>query len=150
MSKVTETTKFTDGSYGYIIQRDLTFLCLQSLDFVTVDNNGVSSNPLLDQIPIATLHRYINDISCPDFAYSVDSDILTMFFKTSAYPYSGTTTYLLFGKRFALTINSLEDYVDVPDDKMELFVNLCQKGACDILGIRTPNAILDNIKRLGG
>ena len=147
---ITNFPQYSVGTYGYTIQVDLTYLYASSIDIIQLDNNGVSSLPITQKTALVSLQGYINDIACPNIAYSVDSDILTLFVKTSAYPYTDTTKFVIYGKRLAITIGSLNDNVDISDKDMELFLNYCIKGAGDILGIRTSPVITDNIRRLDG
>ena len=85
---ITNFPQYSVGTYGYTIQVDLTYLYASSIDIIQLDNNGVSSLPITQKTALVSLQGYINDIACPNIAYSVDSDILTLFVKTSAYPYT--------------------------------------------------------------
>ncbi len=64
---------------------------LNKPSFFQVDDNGITSDPVAGPISLNTLQSYISDVDCPDIAWSFASDLMIIFCKATACPYSDTT-----------------------------------------------------------
>lgn len=145
MQSVTLFTRHGIGTEGYIIKRKVSDLNATSISFIQINTDTASSDPITSETAITTLHSYINDASCPDVAYSLNGDTLTIFLKDTVYPYSATTKFAIYGKRNAIANSG---YVDVPSNLLELFINYCIREAAQILGRVVPSEVKLNIQSL--
>lgn len=144
-NSVTEKDKFTDGTYGYTVAVDLTPWNARTISSVLASDDGTVSDPIVGSTDLTVLLKYVNQSDCPDLAYNVGSDILTIFFKASVYPYQSTTKYLATGYRSALPVASLSDFPDIKNSNLELFCLLSVQKAATILNKKIPQNIQDRI-----
>ena len=111
------------GTYGYMVKLDTTNIVAYDVNFIQAqaDSTGISSNPSGSSVSIETLASYLENDACPDLAFNYTHGMCTMFFKTTAYPYTSDTFVTLFGKRNALRLVDDNDIADFPDELIELF-----------------------------
>ena len=147
-NRVTEKDKFTDGMYGYTVAIDLTALNARSIVSVAASDAGLAFDPVVTPIDLITLQGYINDPDCPDLAYSLGSDILTILFNHSTLPYASTTQYTVTGYRSALPIASVTDNLDIKNRYLELFVLLSIQKAAVLLNRTLPAELKQRILEL--
>jgi hypothetical protein len=140
-NKVTDFDKFTNGAYGYTIVLDTTDILLNKPDFIQVDDNGTTSDPIVGPTDLETLQGYINDVDAPDAAWSFASDLLIMFFNATSAPYSSTTRFVIYGYRNNQPITSLSDSIDIKDRDIGWFTALAIKEAAIMQGKMIPKGI---------
>ncbi len=144
-NRVTDFDKHTNGVYGYTIVVDTTEILLNKPDFIQVDDNGTTSDPISGPTAMETLQEYINDDDAPDAAWSFASDLLIMFFNASTAPYSNTTRFVIYGYRNNQPINSLSDSIDIKDRDIGWFIALAIREAAIMTGKMIPKDIENQI-----
>ena len=147
-NRVTDFPQHTSGLYGYTIIMDTTNLHLNMPYSIQPDANGVSGDPVAGETALNTLQEYINDEDCPDLAWNLSSDILTIFFKTEIYEYLSTTRFVLYGYRNNTPITSLQSSIDIKDRDLEWFMMLAIKKAALMQGKKVPEKIQLELTRL--
>jgi len=128
-NSVTDFDKFTDGTVGYTIAVDLTFLNVEIVSSLQGDANGTTEDPVTGNTALATLQSYINDFNAPDLAWNYSSDILIIFFKTVTFAYTNTTRFIFYGYRQAVPIKTLTQNIDIKDRDLPLFLRYALKEA---------------------
>lgn len=144
-NKVTDFDKFTNGIYGYTIVLDTTAILLNKPDFIQVDDNGTTSDPIIGPTELEVLQEYINDSDAPDAAWSFASDLMVLFFKQATVPYSNTTRFVIYGYRNNQPINTLSDSIDIKDRDIGWFIALAIKEAAIMQGKMIPKDIENQI-----
>lgn len=147
-NSVTQFQQHTIGTVGYTIIMDCTDLHLNQMEFLMVDANGVTGDPAPAQAEIEVIHDYINDSDCPDIAWNLSSDILTIFLKTSVYAYVITTTFTIYGYRNPTPIKTLDSLIDIKDKDLNWFNNLVIKKAAEMQGKRVPPSVINNLNNI--
>ncbi len=113
---------FLEGSNGYIIAIDFNILRLSDVDNVIVAREDTNEVEIINtETTLKDLTLQINDpqVNC---AYYNSGDALYILFRKDIYPYRSETKFIVTGTRSALPITSEDDYIDIPEEYLELFM----------------------------
>ena len=139
--------QFLVGTYGYIIRLDTApnirkILSIQAKCLTDISDVVSSPSEVNDimQYPLAS--------DCPDIAYALESGIVYLFLKTSVYPYTTDTSFLLRAYRYPNELQDLTSDLDILQGDLELFITLSINVAAELQGKMIPQRILDKIQYL--
>jgi hypothetical protein len=145
---ITDYVQFSIGLYGYIVSMDLADLNAKVVTGIQAAQGSSVSPVINEEKTIAEINELVNDITCPNLAYCISSDILYLFVKTSAYPYNATTKFVVYGKRYAKPLSSLDDSLDIKETEVELFINYALREGSLYQGKKADPVIEQNIRLL--
>ena len=137
---ITTLDQVQTGTYGYLVKLDTTNILAYDINFIQAFGviASASGNPTSGSVTTETLASYLELSSCPDLAFNYTHGMLTMFFKTSTWPYTTDTEITLFGKRNAIKLTNENDNADFPDELIELFSAYAIKFASMLKGKAVP------------
>lgn len=144
---ITTYEQFLDGTYGYIIRLDTTpnirkIVSIQAKNLTTVSDVVSSSSNLTD------IMQHPEDVDCPDIAYALESGVIYLFLKTTVFPYTANTSFLLMAYRYPRELLGLTSELDVTQNDIELFITLSIAVAAEMQGKMIPQRVLDKIEYL--
>ena len=144
---VTQYEQFLDSTYGYIIRLDTApnirrIVSIQAKNLTTISDVVSSANSLND------LMQYPMDVDCPDIAYALESGIVYLFLKTTEFPYTSDTSFLLMAYRYPNELLGLDSDLDINQGDIELFITLSIAIASELQGKMIPQRVLDKIEYL--
>lgn len=140
--------KHLESNDKYIIAINTNIFPLSRVDgIIAVNSLGETyyqkSQTTLDNL-IETLTKNLDKLL--EFYYS--GDILYILFDKNKFPYQYDTMFIVQGIRGVLPLKDNEDYIDVPDNLLDLFYNYVLKYTHTIQGLKVPSDILININNL--
>jgi hypothetical protein len=144
---VTHYDQYLNGTYGYIIRLDTApnihkIVSIQSKNLTTI------SDVTTEAVEITDLMQYPEDIDCPDLGYALESGVVYVFFKTTVYPYTTNTSFLLMAYRFSYELMNFNSELDIPQGDLELFITLSIAIAAELQNKMVPQRVLDKIQYL--
>lgn len=147
-NKITDLTQIAIGTVGYIIKIDVKS-SIFAYDITAVqaqDNAGSVPAPVTTEVSLDTLMGYLNDSAAPDLAFNYGYGEVTIFLKTSVFPYVDTTGLVMFGKRNPIKLTSFNDKLDIDDKDIELFSAYVIKYGSILSGKPVPFDVEKTIK----
>ena len=146
---VTEFSKLVEGTTGYVIKVNTAALLFEKVNSVQAQAESADTpEPVTAETTLNIIQGYLNDTGCPDLAFNHDRSTITIFFKTSAFPYISTTRFALFGLRKAQATTAGTDYIDCPEKDIELAQHYALDIAYKLKKTIAPDTILDRISEL--
>lgn len=145
--KVTEFPQIAVGDYGYTIKINLTTYNFYKVNSVQAQAAaGDTMSPVTAESTIEVVQGYVSDADCPDLAFNYGGS-LTIFFKTTAFPYVDNTRFAAFGLRNATLPTGDSSALDVPDKDLRLLLNYALLNAYSVKKGSTPRDILAIIEQ---
>jgi hypothetical protein len=136
-------------SEGYIMAVGINQVNIDTIELVQINYNQ-DTLTIKDELPLDQLLQLTNDPGNTKAAWSQDSNRLYIFLNETDYPFTMADAIFFFviGIRNGQPINSVQDYIDIPEKDLELFINYSIKEAAQILGKPIPASVEMEIKEL--
>ena len=147
---ITHFGKFSEGTNGYIVIMDANDLFLETVNSIVIQNEtDVSLTAVFEsETDLITLNGYLNSSSYPNAAWFQSSSLIYLFLSNAVYPYTNDIIFTVLGTRTGIPIRSLDDYIDIPEKHLELFIKYAIREAAQLLGRQIPPAIIKDITEL--
>ncbi len=101
-----------------------------------------------DESTLDKLIEILNVNSSELLEYYYSGDVLYILFDKTKFPYTLGTMFIIQGIRGILPVRNEEDYIDIPDNLLDLFYNYIIKYTHMIQGLKVPSDTLININNL--
>ncbi|NPV12731.1 MAG: hypothetical protein HPY57_13170 [Ignavibacteria bacterium] len=133
---------FIEGVEAYIIAIDFNLLNLKSVSSVIAINEATSLvKTITTETSLEDMTKSINSTEI-EFAFYNSGDAIYLFFNKTIFPYNQNTKFILTGIRSAIPITSKDDYLDIPEEYLELFIYYVNKYV-NLLSNRRVNPDID-------
>jgi len=132
---------FLEGEDGYVLAIDFNLLRLKTVNSV-IATNAIDKKlyEASEELSLEDLIKQINNPS-KEVAFYNSGDSLYILLKRSVLPYSFQVKIVVAGIRSSVPIKSEDDYIDIPEKYLELFIYYTAKYACVMKGKRVPSDI---------
>ena len=152
---ITDGTSVATGAYGYVAKFNLANYLVKTVKQVQLQTTTgpALSSPSSTPTDITVLYGYPQLVTCPNFAWHQDKNIVHVFCKSSVYPYTSATRIGFWMFRSSIDMAIASSMTDVSSDKKELYRYLVLEAMYITEGERVPFGILNGIfsecQRLG-
>lgn len=133
------------GTYGKIIKVDVATYLPHLINLVQGESgSNIKSSSITTPVTLPVLQDYLEDSDCPNIAYNLGSEILTIFFKNDVYD----TRFSFGGKRKSQKLVNDSDLLDVKNERLPLLSLYARDFAYLALKKRSDEDILEQIEEL--
>ena len=134
---------------GYIMAVGINQVNIDTINLVQVNYNN-DTETSTEEVKLEELLRMTIEPNDKKFAWSQDTNRLYMFFNADDYPFGSIDTIYFFviGIRNGNPIRDLNDYIDIPEKDLELFVNYSIIEAAQVLGKPIPASVQNEVKEI--
>lgn len=137
-----------NGATGYVVAIPLKANYLRTIYSIQMqDAANEFSEVITAKQSYAQLFGNLSASNPPDFAMYQAATTLYVYLKSSVYPYGATVHIGIAFDRDVVPLATVDDYVDVRSDKMNLFKAYLLKRAIELQGKRVEFDITQNIIR---
>lgn len=150
-NSIVDFSQASIGTIGYTVRIDTTGLRTFKTKFVQAQATSSSTPvPATQEVLLETIQGYLNDSEAPDLAFNNGYGEITIFLKTSVFPYLTNTRIALFGIRNPIPMTLSTDKADFSDRDLELFINYALRYAYSLQKIPVPGNVERRIRELSG
>lgn len=148
---VNKFTKHLDDVNGYILVFDVDEFALNWVEKVIAYNpvsdyrKTVSGSTELEQLLGYPGYHYSDEV--PELAFNLSTSTLYIFFRSDVFPYE-STRFSLVGYRNTFPVKSLDDYIDVPENALELFLKMITLESIKLSGKKVPAELQREVNEL--
>lgn len=143
---VTSGTQSAIGTYGYVASINMTTSTPKSIIQIQIQKSSVLSDVYNTESDLDDLFNFCEDSGCPDAAYTLVGNMLSVFLKTSVYPFDANTLVQTLLYRNVIPLTLVGSSIDVPNEARRLFALLVLLQAYRIYGRRVEAFITDGVQ----
>lgn len=149
---ITDGTQQAVGTNGYIVSFDLSGESIKTCNGVQLQNSVslVLSEISIASVELATLQNYPEDADCPELAFSQNDSVISVFCKTSSYPYTSQTRIAFWFSKNTDVITTTSDNIipnNMPASAMNLLMLKCIKDSQILMGMNVSRDIQQQINK---
>lgn len=148
-NSITDFSQASIGTVGYTVRIDTTGLKTFRVRFVQAQaSSSDTPRPATSEDLLSDIQGFLNDEGAPDLAFNFGYGEVTIFLKTSVFPYVDNTRVSIFGERNPVAMVLDTDKADFADNDLELFTNYVLKHAYNLQKLPVPGNVDKRIREL--